>query len=154
MISLERQAFSTFWPPFNLGCSWHTLSTMAVSTMAVSCQRCTAARGLYCIIHTIFAIVVSASYLCQVQRFPALARIEPHPPGQVPLGQMQGPGVQVEPSTPPKHPQPTEVPGQWAGPLLLAPSKGAFPSLVGLVPNCPLAMALDKVKLFWISLRL
>ena len=100
-----------------------------------------------------FAIVVSASHLCQVQRFPALARIEPHPPGQVPLGQMLGVGVQVEPSTPLKHPQPREVPGQWAGPLLLAPSKGASPSLAGLVPNCPLAMALDKVKLFWTSLR-
>jgi len=149
MIGRKRQAFNTFRPPINQGCSWHTLSIKAVQKL----QRRTAAHGLYCIIHTLFAIAVSASCLCQVQRFPALARIEPHPPGQVPLGQMLGLRVQVEPSTPPKHPQPLEVPGQWAGPLLLAPSKGASPSLAGLVPNCPLAMAPDKVKPFWISLR-
>ncbi len=149
MISLKRQAFSIFRPPFNLGCSWHTLIIMAVQRL----QRRTAAHGLYCIIHTLFGTVVSASCLCLVQRFPALARIEPHPPGQVLLGQKLGVGVQVEPSTPPKHPQPQEVPGQWPGPLLLAPSKGASPSLAGLVPNCPLAMALHKVKPCWISLR-
>ncbi len=93
--------------------------------------------------------------LHQVLRSLALAKTEPHPQEEAPLGQMLGAHLQLGlgPSTLPRHPRPQGVPGLWAGPLPLEASRGAFRSLEGQALNCPLAMALLKIKQCWISLR-
>ena len=89
----------------------------------------------------------------QVQQSPALARAQRHLHGQVPLGQVLGVGLRVEPSTLPRHPPPQGVPGPWEGPLPLGPNKGASPSLEVQVPNWPRTMGLLKIKQYWISLK-
>lgn len=89
----------------------------------------------------------------QVQQSPALDRAQPHLQGRVPLGQGLGVGLQVEPSTRPRHPLPREVQGPWEGPLPLGPNKGASPSLEGQAPNWRLTMGLLKIKQYWTSLK-